>query len=117
MEIAAAASSSSARLASRSATSKPRALREIELRTIPARIDGEEHVALFHELTGLEMDGLEMTGNARTQLDGFGGVDATGEFFVFRDELLLDGSDGDLGAGGGAATAAGDSVAAARVVE
>jgi len=62
-EMAATASRSWARFASRSATSA-RAGGEIELRLVPARIDREEHITLRHELAGLKMDVLQVTGNA-----------------------------------------------------
>jgi hypothetical protein len=74
-------------------------LGEIELSAIPARIDREEDIALLHELTRLEVHGVEVTGNTGAQLDGLERVDAAGDLLVLGHELLLDGGDGDLGRG------------------
>ena len=73
--------------------------REIELSLIPARIDGEKHVAFLYELPGLETDIFQVSGNAGAQLHRFSGVDASGNFLELGDELNLDRRDGDFRCG------------------
>ncbi len=69
----------------------------IERRLVPARIDHEQHVALFHQLTGLKLYLLDEPGNARTNLDRFHRFNAAGELFLIDDFPALDRRDRHCG--------------------
>jgi len=65
-------------------------LTAVEVRLMPARIDHKQHVALFHELSRLKADFLDVTGDARPHFDGFDRFRPSGEFVPFDDLALLD---------------------------
>jgi hypothetical protein len=69
------------------------------------RIDGEEHVALVHELAVAEVDLLDDAGNLGADLHAVDGADAAGKLIPFGHRFLQDPGDGDghrrrSGAGG-----------------
>jgi hypothetical protein len=75
-----------------------------------ALIDGEEEVALLDIAAFLEMDLLDVAGDAGADFDGFGGDEASGELIPFIDLGRGGESDGDdwrgTGGGGGRGRAA-----------
>ncbi len=51
-------------------------------------VDGEQQIALLHQLAVLEMDGLEIAGNARAHFDGIDRDEAADIFVLVGDRAL-----------------------------
>ena len=62
-------------------------------------IDGEEQVALLHQLAVLEVDGVEIARDARAHLDGVDGDEAADILVVVGDQPLGRLGDRDLRGG------------------
>ena len=59
------------------------------------RRDHEEHIALGHQLAGLQTDLVDVTGNTGANLHAFHGVHVAEQFAILDQRALLDRSDGD----------------------
>ena len=61
----------------------------VELGLMPARVDDEQHVTLFDQLSGLETHLLDVTGDSRADFDRIDRLDPPGELLPFHDFFLV----------------------------
>ena len=73
----------------------------IEHRLVPARINHEQHVALFHQLAGLKTHFLNVARSARTDFHRINRLGAAREFVPLDNFLLFNRRDRDGGAAAG----------------